>query len=65
MIATVAEYSSVIVKGTNQYNIREAFNWIEKEGVEYEIELIFGLDYKIVKYLFEEKQNRKNRLVKK
>lgn len=54
MITTVIENSDIIVMGSNTNNIREALNQIEEWNEQQIIREEFGLDYEVVKYLFEE-----------
>ena len=53
MITTIIENADIIISGTNQCNIKEALKQIEEWGEENTIQQEFGLDYEIIKYLFE------------
>lgn len=54
MITTIIENTDIIISGTNQCNIKKALNQIEEWGEENTIQQEFGLDYEIIKYIFEE-----------
>ena len=54
MITTIIENADIIVKGTNQTIIREALVTIEEWNAESTIKEEFGVEYSIIKYLFEE-----------
>ena len=54
MITTIIENTDIIISGTNQGNIKKALNQVEEWGEEDYIAGQFGLDYGIIKYLFEE-----------
>ena len=50
---TIIENADIIISGTNQCNIKEALKQIEEWGEENTIQQQFGLDYEVIKYLFE------------
>tara|TARA_R110001632_G_C11344590_1_gene417773 strand:+ start:1146 stop:2384 length:1239 start_codon:yes stop_codon:yes gene_type:complete len=54
MITTIIENTDIIISGTNQCNIKKALNQVEEWGEEDYIAGQFGLDYGIIKYIFEE-----------
>lgn len=54
MITTIIDNTDIIISGTNQCNITKALNQIEEWGEENTIQQEFGLDYEIIKYIFEE-----------
>ena len=53
MITTIVENMDIIIHGTGEKNLRNALAAVESKGYESEISDLFGVDYELIKFVFD------------
>ena len=53
MITTIVENMDIIIYGTGEENVADALNTIEKQGYQSAVEDRFGVDYEMIRFVFD------------